>query len=368
MTFHFNKKAKLIPSCNQEGIAWVIWLLAMLKKVRLGGFVILLLAFLTNCYFILFDQQNYISFLETFSPDGKISDINDVFMRIQTLIIILSLLLIFITSKVFMDSVLASLKTAEQYNTTLQWPHRASPYISACIFWLLISYLPFLLLEDETIIKLAKEDSFYENVGFLCLFMTSLTFFYLFYRKTTEGRQPEIKPKRNTWFLLLGLLFFFGAGEEINWGQRILHFKTPDIFSSNTQQATSIHNLPVFDWSHDKETAIERLFIMNSMFGMFWFIYCVLVPAIHFISSNANAWLNQFQLPVPPIWISCFFIINYLIYWKVIIPIVGPMKEISEIYETYCVFLFFILSLWLFVNNGRNANAANPQGDPVSNP
>jgi hypothetical protein len=48
-----------------------------------------------------------------------------------------------------------------------------------------------------------------------------------------------------TW-ITLAVLFFFAAGEEISWGQRIFNFETSGIFKSNNlQQETNLHNLEI---------------------------------------------------------------------------------------------------------------------------
>ena len=55
---------------------------------------------------------------------------------------------------------------------------------------------------------------------------------------------------KNWWFLtvnlLVGLLLFMAAGEEISWGQRILGIKSSEYFlKHNAQGETNIHNLVV---------------------------------------------------------------------------------------------------------------------------
>lgn len=46
-----------------------------------------------------------------------------------------------------------------------------------------------------------------------------------------------------TFFLLVGVIFFIIAGEEISWGQRILNIEVPDIIArNNTQGELNIHN------------------------------------------------------------------------------------------------------------------------------
>ena len=64
------------------------------------------------------------------------------------------------------------------------------------------------------------------------------------------SRFATLLKKRSWWFLfvtlMLGLLLFFAAGEEISWGQRILGLKSPEFFAkNNAQHETNLHNLIV---------------------------------------------------------------------------------------------------------------------------
>jgi hypothetical protein len=332
-------------------LTYIVWLLSTAMKVRLAGLIILLFAFLINCYFILFDQQSYIAFLERFSPDGTIRDINAVFFRILKLIIYLCIAWVLATNKAIIDSFINESKHA--LDTDLHWWHRKSPYIIACSAWLVISYLPFLFFDYKTMRALSLEDKFYESSSFLWLFLTSMSFLYLFYKKNVPT--SPLKTKRQISFLLLGLLFFFGAGEEISWGQRIFHFQTPEILSSNLQDEFNLHNLPLFDKriAHDevkKGLALELA--MGNLFGVFWFSFCVLIPILHIVSNRIHKWLDKLDFPITPIWIGLFFMGNHLIYYKMLqyiasFPIVYPMSEIRE--AAYS-FFFFILTIW-FINS-----------------
>ena len=59
------------------------------------------------------------------------------------------------------------------------------------------------------------------------------------------------KTSRRAWaccYLLLALALFWAMGEEISWGQRLLHLSTPAWFEShNVQQEMNLHNLPGVD-------------------------------------------------------------------------------------------------------------------------
>jgi hypothetical protein len=342
-------------------LACFIWLLSTARAVRLAGFLLLLVAFLVNCYFILFDQQSYIALLEHFSQDGKVSDINAVFFRVLKLIIYLYVAWILATNKLLIASIVESSKTTKQPN--LHWRHKRYPYIIASIIWLLISYLPFALLDHEIIWPFAREDSFYEYSGFLWLLLTSISFFYLFIRENRGQRAPDIKRRRNIFFLLLGLLFFFGAGEEISWGQRIFNYNTPEVAVSNIQNEFNLHNMPLFHQSklvHTKsgrdkrmtKTGITAVLAMGNMFGYFWFSFCVLIPILYIASIKTHKWLDKHDFPIAPIWIGLLFIINHLIYYQAIRPIVCPTGKCptGEIREAAYSFLLFILALW-FINH-----------------
>jgi len=353
-----------VPPYTRKLMAWVIYLLTIAIKVRLAGLVVLLFVFLINCYLILFDQQSYIVLLEYFSPDGKISDIFSIFLKIQTPICILFLLWISIDQQ-SLDLLRKKSETGHQ--PWLHWRQRKTPYIAACYAWLLISYLPFLFFDYETIKMLAKEDSLYEYSSFLWLFLASISFFYLFSRRRRNLRKVGTKSSRNIFFLLLGLLFFFGAGEEISWGQRIFHFHTPEIMSSNLQHEFSLHNMPFFDtrvpgykdnqhMNRGKKGIAQELTIY-SLFNRFWFSFCVLIPILNLISFRVHKWMEKINFPVAPIWIGLFFMANSFIFYNVLqyfvpYPLSGPPREIME--AAYC-FFFFILAVW-FINVPQSVN------------
>jgi hypothetical protein len=338
----------------------IIWLFTAVRKMRLAGLIFLLCAFLINFYFILFDQQSYIALLENYSPDNNISDIISVFFRVQAFIISLLLIWLLITNQSSIDYLNETSTTTRQ----LDWRQGKLPYIVACFSWLLISYLPFLFFDFKTIKIFAREDSFFECAGFLWLFLTSMSFFYLFYREKRDQKILGLKTSRNIFFLLLGLLFFLGAGEEISWGQRILKFNTPEIASSNIQKEFNLHNLPLFDtrssvgemkdgrFKRKGKTGVSQQLSAASLFAYFWFFYCVCIPVLRVSSKRIHKWLDQINFPVVPIWIGAFFIINFFMYYKILphlvsYPIVWPAFEIEE--AANC-FFFFILALY-FINS-----------------
>lgn len=110
---------------------------------------------------------------------------------------------------------------------------------------------------------LSREDYIIENMTAIALFLSSI--FLLFSAKVS------IKENKFVSYLLLfiGIVFFFGAGEEISWGQRIFGWETPEsIAAINDQNETNLHNVnkKFFDRLVDRATII---FVFLSTYLLF---------------------------------------------------------------------------------------------------
>lgn len=83
-----------------------------------------------------------------------------------------------------------------------------------------------------------SEDGYIEYLTAFFLLLTSL--YCLFKSLYIRNRWHSI------FFGLMALLFFFGFGEEISWGQRIFGFETPEgLKRINSQQEFNVHNIMV---------------------------------------------------------------------------------------------------------------------------
>src|SRR5690349_2145976 len=101
---------------------------------------------------------------------------------------------------------------------------------------------PVLALGDKVVAAMLPEDHYFENVGAISLFVTSILFFYGFRvaRKLSDKSWASLV--RQLVYLGLALLFFFGAGEEISWGQRIFGIQTPTSLAQvNKQDELNLH-------------------------------------------------------------------------------------------------------------------------------
>ncbi|HEY5901363.1 MAG TPA: hypothetical protein VIU39_02340, partial [Anaerolineales bacterium] len=110
---------------------------------------------------------------------------------------------------------------------------------------------------------LFPEDHYFENVGAISLFVASGISFYIFFRAWRNRKSAGIHWIKLAVYLGLALLYFFGAGEEISWGQRIFHIAEPAALAKeNDQGELNIHNLRFIDKN--------KLLDADNLFTVFW--------------------------------------------------------------------------------------------------
>jgi hypothetical protein len=105
----------------------------------------------------------------------------------------------------------------------------------------LLTFCYLLVFKTTLFHTLLREDALIEYLGFFFLLLTSI-FLIL-----TGSRYLKMGPGWRTLaivFLTVGIVFFWAAGEEISWGQRIFSIKTPQTLSEiNYQNELNIHNI-----------------------------------------------------------------------------------------------------------------------------
>ena len=148
------------------------------------------------------------------------------------------------------------------------------------------------------------EDHYFELIGAFAFFVTSLLFLYCFRlaRKTLDKTWASLL--KQLVYLGLALLFLFGAGEEVSWGQRILGFQTPESLSQvNRQEEFNLHNLSAWEAS--------RFFDPDRLFDLFWFLFAVFTPAVALVVPAFKKFAAQF-IPILFWGIGVLFLYNYL--------------------------------------------------------
>ncbi|MBD0352639.1 MAG: hypothetical protein ICV65_15935 [Flavisolibacter sp.] len=93
--------------------------------------------------------------------------------------------------------------------------------------------------------------------------------------------------------LMLGLVLFFGAGEEISWGQRIFGIQSPEYFKEhNTQGETNIHNL-ILDG-----VRLNR-WIFSILLSIVLGIYVIVIPLLYRSKKWMQRIVDYWGIPLP---------------------------------------------------------------------
>jgi hypothetical protein len=217
--------------------------------------------------------------------------------------------------------------------------------IISIIIVTLLSYSIYLFATDQFVINIGLEENLFEALTCLFFFLSSVFFF--------------LSIKRSNFFMIaLSIILFFGAGEEISWGQRIFNFKTLEsIKKENIQGELNIHNLPIFNASNDREhhhkKGLQRLLEMNFMFRVFCVSFGFILPLLTFHVPFFSRFINKIKLPVPPITIGVFFFLTWLFYRIILNHLVpgkveGYYATTSEIWEFLAAFIFLHISIYFY--------------------
>jgi hypothetical protein len=199
-------------------------------------------------------------------------------------------------------------------------------FILAMVFiMLLIGYVLF-YTNVNTFVTYVQEDGIVEWLTVLGLLLGCFVCIRRFFR---------LRKFRHTWFLFvtigLGLLLFFGAGEEISWGQRILGLKSPEFFlEENTQKEINLHNLIV-----DGVKLNKVIFSIGLIVAMG--IYLLIIPFLYRYSRNIRDLINRSGIPLPRV----YQVISVLLLF-VITELLHHGKK-AELLEAGIALLFFLI-------------------------
>lgn len=173
------------------------------------------------------------------------------------------------------------------------------------------------------------EDGFVENGSAIFLFISSMLLLYRFF--------ILFKHKKTLWkigILAMSLVFFFGAGEEISWGQRIFNIESSEYFlQNNAQQETNLHNMVVDGKKINK-------IIFSQLLTIILVLYLIVIPFLYRKYEWLKSLVNTFAVPV----VKWHYTIAFLIGTVLLVFISSNRKW--EIYELS----FSIIFLLIFIN------------------
>ncbi len=132
----------------------------------------------------------------------------------------------------------------------------------------------------------------------------------------------------------MALIFLFGAGEEISWGQRIFDIESSEYFiKNNAQHETNLHNMVV------GETKINKL-IFSQLLTLVLVIYLIILPILYRKYDAIKNLVDKFAVPLP----RWKFTIAFLLATALINLI--PSDKKWEVYEL----AFGVIFLLIFLN------------------
>jgi len=173
------------------------------------------------------------------------------------------------------------------------------------------------------------EDGFIEWFTVLPLIITSIV---------AVTYLVKLSMKRNWMFsvvvLVIAVFCFFSAGEEISWGQRIFHIKTPEYFEEhNTQDELNIHNL-VVDGESVNKVVFSQLFIAAAV------LYLVGLPILYNKNQKFKNFIDRAGVPVARLYqiIACALVFA--------LPSLSPSEKRSELLEFGASFMFMVIVLY----------------------
>lgn len=217
-----------------------------------------------------------------------------------------------------------------------------------------LSYSVYLFFNEERISDLGDEDHFFEWMTAISFLLASMIFLIVYFRTG------------NLSFLILTVVFFVGFGEEISWGQRIMHFRTPEpIEKLNVQSEVTLHNLKFFNttgFSGSAKHGLSRLFEINFLFKLFTIAFGILLPLLAYHVSYVSKLTQRFMVPVPPVSLGIFFLVNWL-FFRSLLDFALPKGHVfqyydtdTEIFEFVSAFIIMVLSVYFYFT--RNIAAA----------
>lgn len=111
------------------------------------------------------------------------------------------------------------------------------------------------------------------------------------------GRAFRLRKHRSALFVAVtagaGLLFFFGAGEEISWGQRVFGIETPEWMNEHNKQGeTNLHNLEF------GEISINKL-VFSKLLAVAMVLYLLVLPALASRIPKIEKLTEKFAIPLP---------------------------------------------------------------------
>ena len=150
------------------------------------------------------------------------------------------------------------------------------------------------------------EDGILEWLGFDALLLAGIVSFY---RLRLWRKRPLTF---SVGVLLTALVFTFGAGEEISYGQRLFNFASPAFFKEHNKQGEfNIHNLRFKKADQSKKEFSVNKVVFGLGLSIFLAVYLIASPFLYRHSRRAKELADRWGIPIPEPFHALFFLILF---------------------------------------------------------
>ncbi len=149
-------------------------------------------------------------------------------------------------------------------------------------------------------------------------------------------RVITLRKSKNMAFLavwgLLAIICFFGAGEEISWGQRIFDIESSEFFKqNNAQQETNLHNMVV------EGKKINKI-IFSLVLGVSLLTYLLVFTTLYRRSEKFKQLCDYMGVPIAQ-WhqVMAWFAVAIIVE-----VVIKHVSRSSELFESAAAFVFLL--------------------------
>jgi len=175
-----------------------------------------------------------------------------------------------------------------------------------------------------------REDGLVEWLTFAVLVIMSAFSFVMSYG---FGRSGPARGAKGVW-LFLGFLFFFGAMEEISWGQRVLGIESPQWFlQHNRQGETNVHNLVIYGVNINK-------LVFGKILGVLIGMYLLAVSLLYRVNEGFRNFMNRWGIPIAQNY-QILLCVMVIILVQIHLRLADKAAELRE----FCISYLFLLIL-----------------------
>ena len=224
-------------------------------------------------------------------------------------------------------------------NRTKQSFHPAFYVVMVCYLILAYSTLGW---GENWAAALYPEDHYFENVGAISFLAATVISLFVYMRAVSKRYLTGIHWIKLLVYSALAMLYFFGAGEELSWGQRI--FLPHGLVQENIQQELKIQNLAIVE---------KNSFLTGDIiYTAFWMGFAVAIPFVSLVWKRFKRFAEKFT-PIVYGGIGVLFLLNHFLaqlgnliflsmynYQTILFP-----KALQEVKESNYELLFVFLSL-----------------------